>query len=150
FFDGVGILSIAGPYNTKGPGDTRSRRRIFVCHPSSPREEEACATKIISNLARHAYRRPINKDEIPGLLAPYKAAQDEGGFELGIRMALQRILVSPNFLFRAEVEPAGVVSGTAYRISDIELASRLSFFLWSSIPDDELLTVAEKGNLKDP
>jgi uncharacterized protein DUF1592/uncharacterized protein DUF1588/uncharacterized protein DUF1587/uncharacterized protein DUF1585/uncharacterized protein DUF1595/cytochrome c len=149
FFDGVGVLSIDGPYAAKGPGDTPSRRKIFVCHPSGPQNEEACATKIITTLARRAYRRPINKDEIPGLLAPYKTARNDGGFELGIRMAVQRILVSPNFLFRTEADPAGVASGTAYRISDVELASRLSFFLWSSIPDDELLTLAERGKLKD-
>ena len=150
FFEGVGTLSIAGPYAAKGPGDTPSRRRIFICRPSGEKDEEACATKIITTLARRAYRRPLNKDEISGLLTPYKTARGQGGFELGIRMALQRILVSPNFLFRAEVEPAGVASGSAYRISDVELASRLSFFLWSSIPDDELLTMAERGRLKDP
>ena len=149
FFDGVGILSVAGPYAAKGPGETPSRRKIFICHPSGPQDEDACATKIITALARRAYRRPINKDEIPGLLAPYNAEKQQG-FELGMRMAIQRILVSPNFLFRAEVEPAGVASGSAYRINDVELASRLSFFLWSSIPDDELLSVAEKGKLKDP
>jgi hypothetical protein len=150
FFDGVGVLSIAGPYTAKGPGDTPSRRKIFVCRPTRPQDEEACATKIITTLARRAYRRPINKDEIPGLLTPYKSARDEGSFELGVRTALQRILVSPNFLFRTEVDPPGIAAGSAYRISDLELASRLSFFLWSSIPDEELLTIAERGKLKDP
>src|SRR5262249_34002781 len=109
--------------------------------------------KIITTVARRAYRRPIHADEIPALLMPYKTARankTNGGFEDGIRMAIQRILVSPNFLFRVESDPAAIASGTAYRVNDIELASRLSLFLWSSIPDDELLLVAERGKLKDP
>jgi uncharacterized protein DUF1592/uncharacterized protein DUF1588/uncharacterized protein DUF1585/uncharacterized protein DUF1595 len=153
FFEGVGNVSIAGPYNTKGPGDTPSRRKIFICRPSGPQDDEACATKVITTVARRAYRRPIHADEIPTLLMPYKAARanrSNGGFEDGIRMAIQRILVSPNFLFRVESDPSGVASGTAFRVSDIELASRLSLFLWSSIPDDELLLVAERGKLKEP
>ena len=150
FFEGVGMLSIAGPYAAKGPGDTPTRRKIFICHPKEVKDEEACATKILTTLARRAYRRPINKDEIPALLGPYKVARDGGSFESGIRMALQRILASPDFLFRVEVDPAEAKSGVAYRVSDVELASRLSFFLWSSIPDDELLTLAERGKLKEP
>jgi hypothetical protein len=154
FFEGVGSVSIAGPYAAKGPGDTPSRRKIFVCRPQELKrrlgDEEACATKIIATLARRAYRRPINKDEISGLMIPYKAARDNGSFEDGIRLALQRILVSPDFLFRVEVDPAKAASGSAYRVSDVELASRLSFFLWSSIPDDELLKLAERGKLKEP
>jgi len=153
FFEGVGSVSIAGPYATKGPGDTLSRRKIFICRPSGPKDEEACATKIITTVARRAYRRPIHADEIPTLLMPYKAALDKrakGSFEDGIRMAIQRILVSPNFLFRVESDPPGIASGTAYHINDIELASRLSLFLWSSIPDDELLLVAERRKLKEP
>ena len=150
FFEGVGSVSIAGPYAMKGPGDTPSRRKIFVCRPSVPQDEEACATKIITTLARRAYRRPVGAEEIPTLLMPYKTSRNNGSFEEGIRMALQRILVSPNFLFRVETDPPRVASGAAYRISDIELASRLSLFLWSSIPDDELLGVAERGKLKDP
>jgi hypothetical protein len=150
FFEGVGSVSIAGPYAAKGPGDTASRRKIFVCRPRGPRDEESCATTIITTLARRAYRRAINKDEIPGLMIPYKLARDTGRFEDGIRLALQRILVSPDFLFRVEVDPAQAPSGTAYRVSDVELASRLSFFLWSSSPDDELLTLAENRRLKEP
>jgi hypothetical protein len=151
FFEGVGSVSIAGPYATRDSGDTPSRRKIFICHPSRGQDEGACATKIITTLARRAYRRPVGADEIPGLLMPYKASRNSGkSFEDGIRMALQRILVSPNFLFRVETDPPGVTSGAAYRIDDIELASRLSLFLWSSIPDDELLGVAERGQLKDP
>jgi hypothetical protein len=167
FFEGIGIVSIAGPFAAKGPGDTPSRHKIFICRPSSgpahrrypaskrwvvsaPQDEEACATKIITNVARRAYRRPINTDEIAALLAPYKASRKNASFEEGIRLALQRILVSPYFLFRVESDPAGIASGAAYRVSDIELASRLSLFLWSSIPDDELLNVAQRGKLKEP
>jgi hypothetical protein len=150
FFEGVGSVSIAGPYNVRGSGDTPSRQKIFVCRPARRDDEEACATRIVTNLARRAYRRPIRSDEITELLAPYNVARDEGGFEQGIRMALQRILVSPNFLFRVESDPANAASGSAYRINDVELASRLSFFLWSSIPDDELLSLAEGGKLTDP
>jgi histone H3/H4 len=112
----------------------------------------ACAEKILSNLAHHAYRRPVTADDMPQLLALYKAGAeaDEGDFESGIRLALQKILVSPEFLFRAEIDPPGAAPGTVYKISDVELASRLSFFLWSSIPDDELLGVAESGRLSEP
>jgi len=149
FFEGVGSVSIAGPYAPTGSGDTASRRKIFVCRPRQKSDENACATRIITTLARRAYRRPITKEEIPSLMTPYRVASDTGGFEAGIRLALQRILVSPDFLFRIEVDPANVRSGSAYRISDVELASRLSFFLWSSNPDDELLDLAERGRLKD-
>ena len=150
FFEGVGTVSVAGPFAAKGPGDTPSRRKVFICRPSAPQDEQACATKIITNVARRAYRRPINSDEIPALLAPYKASRKNASFEEGIRLALQRILVSPYFLFRVESDPAGIASGAAYRVSDIELASRLSLFLWSTIPDDELLNVAQRGKLKEP
>lgn len=158
FFEGVGSVSVAGPYAATGPGDTPSRRRIFVCRPRGPGDEEACATNIVTTLARRAYRRPIDKDEIPALLIPYKAAREQGSFDDGIRLALQRILVSPDFLFRVEVDPprpeqsrgTQASSGSAYRVSDVEIASRLSFFLWSSGPDAELLGLAERGRLKDP
>ena len=150
FFEGVGSVSITGPYATKGPGDTPSRRQIFVCRPRALRDEETCATKIITTLARRAYRRTIDKNEIPSLMIPYKSAREDRSFEDGIRLALQRILVSPDFLFRVEVDPARAPSGSAYRVSDVELASRLSFFLWSSSPDDELLSLAERGKLKEP
>jgi hypothetical protein len=150
FFEGIGSVSIAGPYATRGPGDTPSRRRIFICRPQHAGDEHACATRIITALARRAYRRPITTDEVPGLLVPYTLARESGTFDDGIRLALQRILVSPDFLFRVEVDPPRVVPGMPYRISDIELASRLSFFLWSSSPDEELLALAEHGRLKDP
>jgi hypothetical protein len=150
FFEGVGSVSIAGPYAATGPGDTESRRRIFVCRPQRAGDEESCATRIITTLARRAYRRAITKDEISSLMIPYRSGRKTGSFEDGVRLALQRILVSPDFLFRVEVDPASASPGNAYRVSDVELASRLSFFLWSSGPDDELLGLAERGRLKDP
>jgi len=150
FFEGVGTVSIAGPYGAKVPGDTPSRRQIFICRPAGPQDEETCATRIITSLARRAYRRPIKADDIPTLLIPYNAAKAKGTFEDGIRMALERILVSPNFLFRVEIDPPGVTPGTAYRIGNLELASRLSFFLWSTLPDRELLDLAERGKLNEP
>ena len=150
FFEGVGSVSIAGPYAATGPGDTAPRRKIFVCRPQRSADEETCATTIITTLARRAYRRPIAREEIPSLMTPYRSARTTGGFEDGIRLAVQRILVSPNFLFRVEVDPPRAASGSAYRVSDIELASRLSLFLWSSSPDEELLGLAERGRLKDP
>jgi hypothetical protein len=148
-FEGVGSISISGPFNTQGPGATPSRDKIFVCHPTAGAEEQACAEKIIAGLARRAYRRPIAADDLPQLVALYKQGAGTGGFESGVRLALQKILVSPEFIFRVEADPADTRPGTVYRISDIELASRLSFFLWSSIPDDELLAVAERGGLSD-
>ncbi len=149
FFEGVGSVSIAGPYTATGPGDTASRRRIFLCHPRRVDEEDACAARIITTLARRAYRRPIANDEIPSLMIPYRSARDTGEFEDGIRRAIQRILVSPDFLFRVEADPAKAPPGSAYRVSDLELASRLSLFLWSSIPDDELLGLAERDKLRE-
>jgi hypothetical protein len=150
YFEGVGSMTVAGPFNVQGPGETVSRSKIFVCHPSRPAEEEACATRILSNVAHRAYRRPVAADDMTQLLALYKAGAQNGGFESGVRLALQKVLVSPEFLFRAEVDPPGAAPGTVYKISDVELASRLSFFLWSSIPDDQLLAVAEGGRLSDP
>ena len=145
---GVGWINIGGPYNAQGPGDTPSRRRIFVCRPVSGNDEE-CARKILSTLARRAYRRPVTDRDIDPLLRLYEDGRDTGGFEAGIGRALQGMLVSAGFLFRFERDPQGVDTPD-YRISDIELASRLAFFLWSSIPDEELLGLAEKGSLHEP
>jgi hypothetical protein len=150
YFEGVGSITVAGPFNVQGPGETVNRERIFVCRPSRAADEQACATKILSNLAHRAYRRPISADDMTPLLALYNTGAQNGGFESGVRLALQKILVSPAFLFRAEVDPPSAAPGTIYSISDVELASRLSFFLWSSIPDDQLLAVAESGRLSDP
>jgi mono/diheme cytochrome c family protein len=146
----VETVTISGPYNAKGPGDTPSRRRIFICSPASASEEESCARRILSALARRAYRRPVNAADVQNLIPFYTAGRAEGGFELGIERALQRLLVSPQFLFRIERDPASAAAGTAHAISDLELASRLSFFLWGSIPDDELLDLAIQGKLRQP
>jgi len=145
----VSLLLIGGPYNGQVPQDSPSRRRIFVCRPAGRGEETPCATKILSTLARRAYRRPTTDEDIQTLLGFYRSGRAEGDFETGVRTALERLLVSPDFLFRIEADPDKVVPGTAYRLSDVELASRLSFFLWSSIPDDELLDLAIRGKLRD-
>ncbi len=143
-------VSIIGPYVAKGPGDTPSRRRIFVSHPASPAQEDQTAKRILASLVRRAYRRPVTDADIQGPFALYQEARKDGDFDAGIEMALSGVLVSPQFLFRVEKDPAGVAPGTAYRISDLELASRLSFFLWSSIPDDQLLDAAIAGKLHEP
>ena len=143
----VASVTIRGPHTIAGSGDTPSRRRIFVCRPASAAEEPACARTILSSLARRAYRRPVTDADLRTLLAIYDEERREGGFEAGIKQALERMLVSPQFLFRIEREPAKLAAGAVYQISDLELASRLSFFLWSSIPDDELLDLAVRGKL---
>ncbi len=142
-------ISIIGPYNSSGPGDTPSRRRILACQPSKP-EETACAKQSLAILMRRAYRRPVTDEDLKVPLKFYEDARREGGFEAGMEMALSAVLVSPEFLFRVEQDPAGIAPDTAYRIGDLELASRLSFFLWSSIPDDELLDAAIAGKLHTP
>ena len=146
----INSVTISGPYNVTGTGDSPSRRRIFVCKPSSAAEELPCARRILSTLARRAYRRPVNETDVRDLLPFYEQGRKEGSFDLGIQKALERLLVSSQFLFRIEREPSTVAAGTPYRVSDLELASRLSFFIWSSIPDDELLDAAAAGRLKDP
>ena len=143
-------VQIGGPFNPTGPGDTPSRRRIFVCRPAKAdgRDEPACAKTILSALARRAYRRPVDT-EIDTLLGFYENGRKKGGFDAGIEDALRFMLTSPKFLFRDEPDPANVAPGAVYPISDFELASRLSFFLWSSVPDDQLLSAAAQGKLKD-
>ncbi|MEO8352756.1 MAG: DUF1592 domain-containing protein [Chthoniobacteraceae bacterium] len=143
-------VSITGPFDSTAPGDSPSRRRIFVAQPRSPEDEESCARQILATLLRRAYRRPINDADLSRPLAFYHEARREADFEAGIEAALSAILVSREFLFRVELDPPDLAPGTVYRVSDIELASRLSFFLWSSIPDDELLAVAERGELSQP
>jgi mono/diheme cytochrome c family protein len=143
-------ISVAGPFDAKGPGDTASRRRIFVCQPAKAAEEDGCARRIVATLARRAWRKPVTDADIRVPLKFYREASREGGFEAGVEMALRAVLVSPQFLFRIEQDPAGVTPGTDYKLSDVELASRLSFFLWSSIPDDELLDAAVKNRLRQP
>jgi mono/diheme cytochrome c family protein len=142
-------ITVTGPFNATGPGETPSRRRIFVCRPQSPAAETACAKQIIATLARRAYRQPMKDADVQPILDFYKTARRDTSFERGIESALQLILASPKFVFRVEQDPANVAPGGVYRISDLELASRLSFFLWSSIPDDELLTVAAQGRLSN-
>jgi len=140
-------VSITGPFAAASGGDSPSRRKIFICHPDSTNEEEACGRRILATLARRAYRRPVTDADLEKPLALFRQARAESGFDAGIELALSGILVNPNFLFRIERDPPGVAAGAAYKLSDVELASRLSFFLWSSIPDDELLELAEAGKL---
>ncbi len=147
---GVPTLVVTGPYNATGAGDTPSRRAIFSCKPASAAEETACARTILTSLARRAYRGPVSTAEVNTLLEFYREGRKSGDFDSGIQQALARILVAPRFVYRIEEEPTTVASGQVYRISDVELASRLSFFLWSSIPDDELRDVALKGQLRNP
>jgi hypothetical protein len=146
----VDRVLVGGPYEARRPNNTPSRHRIFVCRPASGASDEPCARKILSTLARRAYRRPVTEAEVATLLEFYRAGRSEGGFEAGIQRGLRRVLSAPNFLFRVEHEPANLPPGTPYQIDAIDLASRLSFFLWSSIPDDELLDLAVRGTLRNP
>jgi cytochrome c553 len=143
-------VSINGPYESSGPGDTPSRRRIFVCSPSKPEDEENCAQRILSALMRRAYRGPVTETDLAQPMEFFRRARKESGFEGGIENALSAVLISPQFLFRVEKDPTDVAPNTPYKISDLDLASRLSFFLWSSIPDDELLDAAIRGELHRP
>ncbi|MGE3512888.1 MAG: DUF1592 domain-containing protein [Vicinamibacterales bacterium] len=146
---GIATVIVEGPVQSIGPGDTPARRRIFSCRPRSG-AERACARTILETIARRAYRRPITDTDVQALMAFYVAGREDGGFEAGIQRAIERVLVSPDFLFRIERDRPAVAGAQAYRLSDIELASRLSFFLWSSIPDDQLLAAATKGELSHP
>ena len=149
-------IAIIGPYAPTGPGETPSRKRIFVSRPANvndPGSEDAAAKRILASLVRRAYRRPVTDADVQGPLDLYRQARKEnpaGGFDAGIEMALSAVLVSPEFLFRVEEDPKGLAPNTMYRVSDLQLASRLSFFLWSSIPDDELIDVAASGKLHEP
>jgi mono/diheme cytochrome c family protein len=146
----IGSLEITGPFTPTGLGDTPSRRRIFICRPASASDELPCATRIFSTLARRAYRRPVTADDLRAALAFYKEGRAEGDFDTGIQRGMVPILASPKFLFRAERAPDGVAPGTVYRVTDLDLASRLSFFLTSRVPDDELLNLAASGRLRQP
>jgi hypothetical protein len=146
----VDYVQITGPYDSTGPGNTPSRRRIFICRPATDKDEPACAKRILSTLARRAYRGNVTGADMTTLLQFYERGREAGTFDAGIESALRLLLTSPKFLFRAEPDPADVAPGSMYRASDLELASRLSFFLWSSIPDDELLDVASRGTLHEP
>jgi hypothetical protein len=143
-------VAITGPFNPTGAGDTPSRNRIFVCHAASLNQETTCAKTIITALARRAYRRPVNETDLEPLLTFYQQGRNKGSFDAGIELALRRILADPQFVFRIERDPEQAKPGSIHSISDLELASRLSFFLWSSIPDDELLDLAVRGQLHNP
>jgi hypothetical protein len=177
-YDSTGVphieaVVVKGPFTVESPGDTPSRARVFICHPAAPAQEEppasakaparsrrssaeitaseeGCARQILSSLVRRAYRQPAAPGDVDRVMQFYRAGRKSGSFESGIQLALQRILASPKFVLRVERDPDGVAEGASYRISDIELASRLSFFLWSSIPDDELLNLAARGRLREP
>jgi hypothetical protein len=151
FYPHVGQVWIEGPYDAAGASDTAAHRKIFVCHPSTPREDESCARTIVSTLVKHAYRRPATPADLATLLEFYRAGRTDGGsFDDGIEAALQRVLTDPEFVYREEPEPASLAAGKTYRVGELALASRLSFFLWSSVPDDELIDLATQGKLRDP
>ena len=143
-------IDVTGPFGAGGAGDTPSRRRIFLCRPKRAQDESACAQRIVASLARRAWRRPVSADDVAPVLRVYAAARRDGGFEQGVAAAVEAILVSPGFLFAVERDPAGVAPGTVRGLTDLELATRLSLFLWSSIPDEPLLTLAERGQLRAP
>ncbi len=149
----VSSVAIGGPYASTGPGNTPSRRAIFSCRPGSAVDERTCATEILSRLARRAYRRPVTADDLGTLLGFFESGRGgdgDGGFDAGIQLAVERLLVDPDFLLRIERDPAGVVPGQPYHLGDLDVASRLAFFLWSSVPDAQLLDAAERGALTDP
>ena len=148
----IGFVRVQGPFNAQRPADSASRRKVFTCRPATaqPSQESTCARRILTTLARRAYRRPPTAPEIAALMSFFDQGRAEGNFDDGIEYGLRLLLASPQFLVRAEREPAGVRAGQAYRITDLELASRLSFFLWSSLPDDELLEIAGQGRLSQP
>jgi mono/diheme cytochrome c family protein len=147
----IRTLVVKGPFRVDTPGDTPSRARIFTCRPTAVAQEEPCARQILTTLVRRAYRQPASAQDVNRAMDFYRGGRADGGsFDTGIQLALQRVLASPKFVLRVERDPATVPAGAAYRVSDVELASRLSFFLWSSIPDDELLALAAKQRLSDP
>jgi len=145
----VESVNVAGPYSPLTPAESLTRARVLACRPAVA-GDAACARQILARVARRAYRRPVGADDVQSLMAFYDAGRTEGGFDAGMQFALEKLLVSPDFLFRVERDPTGVRPGTAYKVSDVELASRLSFFLWSSLPDDQLLRIAEQGRLRAP
>jgi hypothetical protein len=146
----VGALRVEGPFTATRPEESESIRQVFTCRPEAESEEERCATEIISTLARRAFRRPVDVGDLEQLMAFYETGREQGSFEDGIEFALRRLLASPQFLVRVEQEPEDVAPGSTYRVSDLELASRLAFFLWSSLPDDELIGAAARSELSRP
>jgi hypothetical protein len=151
FYPHVGQVWVEGPYNAKGASETAARQKIFVCRPATAKDDATCARTIASSLVKHAFRRPSTPADVSRLMEFYQSGRtDSGTFDDGIEAVLQRVLADPEFVYRLEAEPAGLVAGKSYRISDLALASRLSFFLWSSVPDDQLIDLAAQGKLKDP
>jgi mono/diheme cytochrome c family protein len=150
FFPHIGTIRIEGPFDATKAVNSPSRRKIFVCTPKTPAEETACARKVVTSLATNAFRRPATAADVESLMEFYNSGRKEKDFDQGVELALARVLASPQFIYRIEEEPAAVKAGQAYRISDIDLASRLSFFLWSTSPDEELLRVASQGRLRNP
>ncbi len=150
YYPAIGFLRIDGPFNPQRPDDSRSRRKVFSCRPATAAQEDACARQIVTTLARRAYRRPAGAQDVATLMTFFHEGRRAGTFDDGVELALRRVLASPQFLVRGEREPLSVPAGQPFRITDLELASRLSFFLWSSIPDDELIAVASQGRLSQP
>jgi len=150
YYPAIGLLRIQGPFGASRPEDSRSMRKVMTCHPATPAQEEPCARQILAALARRAYRRPVEAQDLESVMNFYEDGRKAGSFEDGIELGLRRLLTSPQFLARAEKEPANLPLGKSYRISDLELASRLSFFLWSSIPDDQLINLAAQNRLGNP
>ncbi|HYP07117.1 MAG TPA: DUF1592 domain-containing protein [Bryobacteraceae bacterium] len=149
----ISNLAILGPYNVTGPGDTLSRKQIFICQPASPAEETPCAEKIVRKLSRHAYRRPVTATDVRALMNFYANARRKGNFEQGIQKVIEAILISPDFLFRVESDPPATgpkSTAAVHKVNSIDLASRLSFYLWSSVPDEELLNLGVTGKLSEP
>ena len=146
----VSSFEVRGPLKASGVSETPSRERIFACYPDSPQEEEPCARQILASLTERAFRRPVRDEDVSDLMQFYRAGHQQGGFEEGIRQGLTALLVDPEFLYRANLPPSDLQPGSVFRISDLELASRLSFFLWSSVPDAQLLEVAGQGKLHEP
>jgi hypothetical protein len=150
YYPAIGLLRIQGPFGASRPEDSPSIRKVFICRPAAVSQEEACAKQILTTLAGRAFRRPVNPLDLESLMNFYVEGRKDGTFEDGIELALRRLLISPHFLVRAEKEPANLANGKAYRITDLELASRLSFFLWSSIPDETLINLAAQNRLSNP
>ncbi len=150
FFPHVGTVRIEGPFAATHATNSPSRRKLFICTPAKPTDEETCARRIVSNVATRAFRRPVTAAVLDSLMEFYRLGRREKDFELGIETALARVLASPQFIYRIEQQPPNLAAGETYRINDLDLASRLSFFLWSSPPDETLLKVAEQGRLREP
>src|SRR5262249_23469836 len=143
-------LAVTGPFDPTGVSESVSRAKIFTCRPTTTAQNERCASEIINRLAAQAFRRPVNAEDLESLMSFYRSGEKDGGFEEGVRSALKAMLSKPEFIFRFEKKPASATAEPTYKISDLELASRLAYFLWSSLPDEQLVGVASQGKLSDP